>query len=313
MTSRRQTVGSPVPVVDESWWASVLAEEGRHGPVSVHAPHPVKDADEALRPVVDWEAVKEMYTRDRIVSMKVTGSNRGGVLVEGSGVSGFVPFSHLLDLAGKGALADRESSLAEYVGRDIKVKVIEFVPEDGRVVFSQRAALAESGRRTALFDSLKPGARIMGQVTNVTDFGVFIDLGGVEGLVHISELSWGRVVHPSQIAQVGQSVEVQVLEIAPERCRVALSLKRLSPNPWKNAETDFPPEAIVPATITTITSYGAFARLQAGVEGLIHASEMDLQPGVHPRDVVSEGQAVQVRVLHVDADHQRMGLSLRLD
>lgn len=313
MRSRRQTMKSPVPEVDESWWASVLAEEGRHGPVSSNPQHAVKNADEELKPAVDWDKVKEMYDHDQIVSLKVTGHNRGGVLVEGSGVSGFVPFSHLLELAGKGELADRESSLAEYLGRKINVKVIECVPEDGRVVFSERAALAESGTRAVLFESLKPGSRVTGLVTNVTDFGVFVDLGGVEGLVHISELSWGRVVHPSQITQVGRSVEVQVLEIAPERCRVALSLKRLSPNPWKNAETHFPVGAVVPATITTITSYGAFARLQAGVEGLIHASEVDLKPGAHLRDLLSEGQAVQVRVLHVDADRQRMGLSLRLD
>jgi small subunit ribosomal protein S1 len=232
-------------------------------------------------------------------------------LVEGENLSGFVPFSHLVELAGKVDL-DREVCLAEYVGRSINLKVIECVPEDGRIVFSERAALAESGKRAALFKSLKSGASVKGQVTNVTDFGVFIDLGGVEGLIHISELSWGRVVHPCHIAQVGQTLEVQVLDLAPERCRVALSLKRLSPNPWENAETDFPVGAVVPATITALTSYGAFARLQAGVEGLIHATEMDLPAGIHLKDNLAEGQSVQVRVLHIDADHQRMGLSLRV-
>jgi small subunit ribosomal protein S1 len=313
MTAQRKVQESPMPAMDDSWWESVLAEEGRHG--SASSARPVKregTTDEPAKPAANWEQIKDLYSRDQIVCLRVTGFNRGGLLVEGDDLSGFVPFSHLVDLAGKTDV-DRESSLAEYVGRSINLKVIECVPEDGRIVFSERAALAETGKRAALFESLKAGATVMGQVTNVTDFGVFIDLGGVEGLIHISELSWGRVVHPGHIAQVGQTLEVQVLDLAPERCRVALSLKRLSPNPWKHAETEFPVGAVMPAVITTITSYGAFARLQAGVEGLIHASEMDLQPGAHLKDILSEGQTVQVRVLHVDADHQRMGLSLRLD
>jgi small subunit ribosomal protein S1 len=135
----------------------------------------------------------------------------------------------------------------------------------------------------------------------------------VEGLIHISELSWGRVMHPNQIVKMGQSLEVQVLDLAPERCRVALSLKRLQSNPWLSAATDFPEGRVIPATITSVVSYGAFARLEAGVEGLIHASEMPLSDGQTVKDFLSEGQAVQVRVLHVDASHQRMGLSMRLN
>jgi ribosomal protein S1 len=150
-------------------------------------------------------------------------------------------------------------------------------------------------------------------VTNTTEFGAFVDLGGVEGLIHISELSWGRVTHPSQIVQLGQDVQVKVLELAPERCRVALSLKRLLPNPWENSVSEFPVGKILPATVTTVVSYGAFARLDAGVEGLIHVSEMPLQPGQAVRDWLAPGQPVNVRVLHVDALHQRMGLSMLLD
>jgi small subunit ribosomal protein S1 len=142
---------------------------------------------------------------------------------------------------------------------------------------------------------------------------VFVDLGGVEGLIHISELSWGRVVHPSQMVQIGQEIEVQVLELAPERCRVALSLKRLQPNPWDSASLEFPEGRLVSATITTVVSYGAFAKLDAGVEGLIHASEMPLAEGQAVKDLLSEGQSVQVRILHVDAAHQRLGLSMKVD
>ena len=207
----------------------------------------------------------------------------------------------------------REDGLESYMGRMLRLKVIECAPEDGRIVFSERAALAEPGKRMDLFKTLAPGQTITGMVTNITDFGVFIDLGGVEGLIHISELSWGRVSHPGQIVELGQEIEAQVIEISPERCRVALSLKRLLANPWEKADTDFAVGQIVPATITSVVSYGAFARLEVGVEGLIHASEMMLNNGKTVRDVVSEDQEVQVRILHVDAVNQRMGLSLNLD
>ena len=208
---------------------------------------------------------------------------------------------------------NREDGLESYVGRTLRLKVIECAPEDGRVVFSERAALAEPGKRMDLFNTLESGQNITGTVTNITNFGVFIDLGGVEGLIHISELSWGRVAHPSQIVKLGLDIEAQVLEISPERCRVALSLKRLLPNPWEKADTDFAVGQIVSAIITSVVSYGAFARLEAGVEGLIHVSEMSLDGGETVRDVIGEEQEVQVRILHVDAANQRMGLSLNLD
>jgi len=193
------------------------------------------------------------------------------------------------------------------------LKVIECVPEDERVVFSERAAQAETGKRAEIFNALKPGKNVKGVVTNITDFGVFIDLGGVEGLIHISELSWGRVSHPNQIVKIGSTVDVQVLELAPERCRVALSLKRLLPNPWANASVEFPEGCVKSATITSVLSFGAFARLDAGVEGLIHASEIPQPEGISLKEFLSVGQKVQVRVLHLDSMHQRMGLSMRIE
>ena len=303
-----------MPDIDESWWDSVLAEEERYVAPTVKQAKvdaPVKVDDPKLNP--DWNEVRDLYHQDRIVDLEVTGYNRGGVLVEGDGLYGFVPYSHLVEMAASPEKQSREDGLETYVGRTLSLKVIECAPEDGRVVFSERAALAEPGKRMDLFKTLEPGQNIKGTVTNITDFGVFIDLGGVEGLIHISELSWGRVSHPSQIVELGQEINAQVLEISPERCRVALSLKRLLSNPWEKADTDFAVGQIVSATITSIVSYGAFARLDAGVEGLIHASEMPLDGGKSVRDVISEKQEVQVRILHVDAAHQRMGLSLNLD
>jgi small subunit ribosomal protein S1 len=142
---------------------------------------------------------------------------------------------------------------------------------------------------------------------------VFVDLGGVEGLIHISEVSWGRVSHPAQFVKIGETLVVQVLDLVPERCRVALSLKRLQANPWTNATTEFPVGQVLPATITSVLSFGAFARLDAGVEGLIHASEIPQSEGKPVKEILAEGQRVDVRVLHVDAAHQRIGLSMRLD
>jgi small subunit ribosomal protein S1 len=313
---------SAMPVIDEGWWESVLAEERRHTPprplqgAAKPKPVPLSKAEAvpiAETPQTNWVLLKELYAKDRIITMKVTGHNRGGLLVENDGFSGFVPFSHLIELAGREHETDRDLSLESYLGKTLSVKVIECVPEDGRVVFSERAALAEPGKRAELFHNLQAGSQVKGVVTNITDFGVFVDLGGVEGLIHISELSWGRVSHPNQIVKLGQEIAVQVLDISAERCRVALSLKRLTPNPWERASTEFPVGTIHNAVITSVLSYGAFARIEAGVEGLIHGSEIVLEPNQTPREVLVEGHAVRVRILHVDAAHQRMGLSMLLE
>ena len=320
--SAKRKYENTMPTTDEGWWESVLAEErlhaaSRHPQPAAAKPRPAaqeqtESVEEAEHVQLNWDEIKELYDSDRIVSMKVTGHNRGGLLVEAESLSGFVPFSHLIELAGKDD-QDRDVSLESYNGRLLNLKVIECVPEDGRVVFSERAALAEPGRRSLLFHTLEPGSYVKGTVTNITDFGVFVDLGGVEGLIHISELSWGRVTHPNRIVSLGQEIEVLVLEVSVERCRVALSYKRMVPNPWERAEADFPVNSVLPAVVTSVLSYGAFARIDAGVEGLIHASEMPLEANQSPRDFLTDGQEIQVRVLHLDSAHQRMGLSMQLN
>ena len=172
--------------------------------------------------------------------MKVIGHNRGGLLVERRWVLRVYPIFPPDRTGGQRARHRSRCQPESYVGKVLNVKIIECAPEDGRVVFSERAALAEPGRRAELFHNLQQGSQVKGIVTNITDFGVFVDLGGVEGLIHISELSWGRVSHPHQIVKLGQEIDVQVLDISAERCRVALSLKRMTPNPWERAATDFP-------------------------------------------------------------------------
>lgn len=312
---------SAMPLIDEGWWESVLAEERQHTqprpPQGIMKPKPVPVANPEPLPAVqavqtNWDLIREIYSKDRIITMKVVGHNRGGLLVENDDLAGFIPFSHLIELAGKEHEADRDECLEAYFGEILNVKVIEYIPEDGRVVFSERAALAESGKRPELFHDLQTGLHVKGTVTNITDFGVFVDLGGVEGLIHISELSWGRVSHPNQLVKLGEEINVQVLDVSAERCRVALSLKRMIPNPWEHASIDFPVGSIHDAMITSVISYGAFARIAAGVEGLIHASEMVLEPNQSPREILFEGQGLKVRILHVDPAHQRMGLSLLL-
>jgi small subunit ribosomal protein S1 len=320
MAGEKDKKNNPMLVIDEGWWESVLAEENRSSPPPSRMAGNKREVREEAnndssdnKVIVNWDEVKELYMGDRIIDLTVTGHNRGGLLVEGGGLFGFVPFSHLVDLAGKPETADRDRELEGYVGRTLHLKVIECVPEDGRVVFSERAAQSEPGRRAELFQSLHAGQRTNGVVTNITDFGVFVDLGGVEGLVHISELSWGRVSHPSQFVKLGETIEVQVLDLAPERCRVALSLKRLLPNPWTNAAAEFPAGSIKSATVTSVLSYGAFARLDnVGVEGLIHVSEIPLAEGTSLREALREGDPVQVRVLNLDAAHHRLGFSMKL-
>jgi small subunit ribosomal protein S1 len=315
-------IESSVPSLDESWWAAVLAEEEEYSSsFSTRHSFPQSESKSGSpsagkTPAVDWQTALDVYERDETVCLGVTGFNRGGLLVEGAGLQGFVPLSHLVDLSGEKPDVDQakiSALLAAYTGRLLRLKIIECEPERGRVVFSERAALAEPGRRNQLLDVLKHGDIVHGVITNITDFGVFVDLGGVEGLIHVSELSWGRVRHPSDAARIGDEVKAFVIQVDKERSRVALSLKRLYSNPWDTAEVRYRPGQVADAVITSLVAFGAFARLEEGLDGLIHISEI-APPGekVNPRDILQEGQNVRVRILHVDAGHQRLGLSLKL-
>jgi small subunit ribosomal protein S1 len=321
------------PQLDESWWDSVMADESRH-PLPRHQPARPVSATTSMPPreevppgesgpaarsvdsgrplVTDWERAQRIYDEDQIITLRVSAHNRGGLLVETDGLHGFVPFSHLVGMSALPDGEERDRFLLAYEGRELRLKIIECAPDEARIVFSERAARADAGCRNRLFSELKAGDRLSGEVTNITDFGVFVDLGGVEGLVHISELSWGRVLHPSHVTSLGQQLEVLVLDVSAERCRVALSLKRLQPNPWENAEERHVIDSVAPAEITTLSSYGAFARLEEGLEGLIHASEIPLPPDMTVKDYLTVGQKVDVRIIQLDSGRQRLGLSLIL-
>lgn len=313
----------PLPL-DEAWWAAIMAEEEtREEGSSQRANHFTQPRGKtpASHPTarvgtINWRRARLIFERDETVCLQVVGYNRGGLLVEGEGIQGFVPVSHLLDLSpqtGEDDVSndDLSSQLVSYGGRTLRLKVIECDPQRGRIVLSERAALAEPGRRNILLNELKQGDCVYGTVTNITDFGVFVDLGGLEGLVHVSELSWGRVRHPCDAVKVGDEVRAHVIQVDKERSRVALSLKRLYPNPWETAEERYHPGQEVEAVITCIVQYGAFARLEEGLDGLIHITEMKLgSENAGPDDILHEGQRIKVRVLHVDAVRQRLGLSL---
>jgi small subunit ribosomal protein S1 len=316
-----QGINEGPPPLGESWWEAILAEDEAMGKPFSGRPlaQPGTEARASQQSLsnepapVDWERAVQLYEDDGAIQLLVTGSNRGGLLVSGDGLQGFVPLSHLVEMPGEKIAADQEQWLEKYVGQSLQLKVIECDQERGRVVFSERAALAEPGRRNLLLQELKPGDCVMGTVTNITDFGVFVDLGGVEGLVHVSEISWGRVRHPADVVSLGQQVQVYIIQVDQERARVGLSLKRLCNNPWATAETRYYPGQVTEAVVTSIVSFGAFARLEEGLDGLIHISEISAADGTAaPGEQLREGQQVRVRVLHVDGARQRLGLSLRL-
>jgi len=313
--------GDMPPPMDEAWWSAVLAEDEAGGNLdsSRTLQHselaPTNDDQQANidESEPDWEVAAQVYEQDQVVKLDVCGCNRGGLLVQGENLNGFVPISHLVEMPCNPE--NVESVLEEYINQTLHLKIIECDQERGRVVFSERAALAEPGSRKLLLENLEPGNCVIGKITNITDFGVFVDLGGVEGLVHVSEISWGRVHHPTDVVSLGEEVTVYVIQIDKERARVALSLKRLYPNPWDTAQTKYHPGQITDATVTSIVPFGAFARLEEGLDGLIHVSEIPEagKETSHPDNLLSEGQVVTVRVIHVDAKRQRLGLSLVLD
>jgi len=309
--SREEWGESQPPAMDESWWAAIMEEEEQ----ASASRRPVIDEEER-RGVrqgspEDWQWAQSLYQTDDVVELPVIGYNRGGLLVEARNLRGFVPISHLTDIDPMLDEMARIERLDSLVGERLCLKVIEFDPERGRLVFSQRAALAGPGRRVELLSNLEPGDRVRGKVTNITRFGVFIDLGGVEGLIHVSELSWGRVRHPSDVVHCGEELEVQVLSVDREQDRVALSLKELLPDPWEKVEETYSVGQIVEGVVTNVVKFGAFVGLEEGLEGLIHVSELGDGNFLHPRNVVQEGEMVRVRIIHIDAAARRLGLSLR--
>ncbi len=301
--------------VDEGYWQALLQDAEANVPGESSERTTTADRvgnGSAPRPIDQlWEAARQACDCDEILEVNVTGFNRGGLLVDWGGLHGFVPASHILNMPNVTDDDQRRAEFEKRVSQIVKGKIIELDRAHGRFVLSERLAYNDRTRVELLLADLQPGQRRCGVVTTVCDFGAFIDLGGIEGLAHISEISWGRINHPSDVLRSGQSVEVHVMTVDREQRRIALSLKRLCPDPWVTVPQRYQLQQLVEGTVTTVVDFGAFVRLEEGVEGLIHISELAEGNFLHPRNVVHEHETVRVRVLSVDVSHRRLGLSLR--
>src|SRR5215467_4942911 len=260
-----------------------------------------------------WRIAQEQYERGDLLEAKVIDFNKGGLIVDLDGIRGFVPISQILNLKREDTAdsAETNAKLQAMVGRALQLKIIEINRNRNRLILSERLAVQEwrTKRREELLNELQVGEVRKGTVSNLANFGAFVDLGGADGLVHISQLAWSRVNHPSEVLHVGQEVEVQVLSVDKEKKKIALSIKRAEVDPWTTVEQRYTPGQLVTGTITKIAPFGAFARIEDGIEGLIHLSE--LTPGMDPKANLHEGQQLQLRILRIDAERRRLGLSLR--
>ncbi|QPC80696.1 S1 RNA-binding domain-containing protein [Phototrophicus methaneseepsis] len=319
--------------IEEGYWASLLNEGEYTESVSDHFDEKdythqqdlfydtgdddhLADPDDTYLPEPtedDWASIDLIMQADEVLNLKVVGYNRGGLLVDWRSLRGFVPASQLLNFAGEDHSEERRDLLVSRVGEMISLRVIELDPEKNRLIFSERAAQADAGTRNSLLQSLAAGDVIEGCVTNLCDFGAFVDLGGIEGLIHISELSWGRVGHPGDMLARGDMIRVFVLEVHPDEARIALSIKRLNDDPWKTVGQRYQVGQVVRARITNVVDFGAFACIEEGLEGLIHFSELAEGHFLHPRNVVAEGDIVQTRILSINGQQRRLGLSLRTE
>ncbi|PWH20783.1 MAG: 30S ribosomal protein S1 [Ardenticatenia bacterium] len=259
----------------------------------------------------DWAKARRMFESGELYEGIVSGYNKGGLIVNFGHVRGFVPISQL-ESGRDAAKTGDESAWRQLIGQKLRLKIIEIDRQRNRLIMSERAAMQEwrKGQREQLMNSLKEGDVLTGRVSSLVDFGAFVDLGGADGLIHLSELSWMPVSHPREVVNVGDTVQVYVLHVDHARQRISLSLKRLQQEPWTQVLGQYEIGQIVPATITRLASFGAFARV-GEVEGLIHISELTDENIAHPREVVQEGDAVQVKIIQIEPERRRMGLSLK--
>src|SRR6266511_1834761 len=259
-----------------------------------------------------WRRLQQSFDNSEVIEAKVINYNKGGLLVNLDGVRGFVPSSQVSGIS-RGPETQKQSDMAKMVGTSLPLKVIEINRNRNRLILSERQAVQEAreGRKDELLSALKEGDVRTGRVTSVCDFGAFVDIGGADGLVHLSEISWSRVKHPSEVLKPGDPVQVYILSVDNERKRIALSIKRTQNEPWTTVSERYHLGQVVEGTITQLATFGAFARIEDGVEGLIHVSEMGDGRVQHPRDVVQEGDLIQARIIRIDPARKRMGLSMR--
>ncbi len=251
-----------------------------------------------------WKNIERAAESGEPVDGRVIEVVKGGLILD-LGVRGFLPAS-LVDIR-------RVQDLDEFLGQELRCKVIELNRARNNVVLSRRAVLEEERKeqRQQILDRLVPGAVVEGQISNIVDFGAFVDLDGMDGLIHISELSWSHVNHPSEILEVGQTVKVKVLDIDRNRQRISLGLKQTQNDPWQQVLASYHENDVVEGRVTKVVTFGAFVEILPGVEGLVHISELAQHHVENPREVVSQGQAVNVKIIEIDGERRRLSLSLK--
>jgi len=266
-----------------------------------------------------WRAMQERFDAGEIVEAKVIDHNKGGLIVD-LGVRGFVPISQIVDFPRRprdeqprDAAQEIAEKLQPFVGRTLRLKILEVNRKANRLILSEKVALYEERRekRDELFSSLQVGQRVTGVVRSIAPFGVFIDLGGIDGLVHKSELSWNKVNNPETAYAIGEEVEAEVIDINHERGRISLSIRRLQPDPWQESVAKYQIGDLISGTVTKLVNFGAFVRVEEGLEGLIHISELSNQRVAHPGDVVKEGEVLKLKIISLDSERHRLGLSLK--
>jgi small subunit ribosomal protein S1 len=253
---------------------------------------------------IAWKAIESAHEQGEPVTGRVIEVVKGGLILD-LGVRGFLPAS-LVDIR-------RVQDLDEFLGQELRCKVIELNRSRNNVVLSRRAVLEEERKadRQRILDALNPGDVVEGVISNIVDFGAFVDLDGMDGLIHISELSWSHVNHPSEVLEIGQTVSVKVLDIDRDRQRISLGLKQTQADPWQQVLESYHEGDIVSGKVTKVVTFGAFVEILPGVEGLVHISELAQHHVENPREVVSQGDTVNVRILEVDAERRRLSLSLK--
>jgi small subunit ribosomal protein S1 len=251
-----------------------------------------------------WKRIEQAAESGEPVEGIVIEVVKGGLILD-LGVRGFLPAS-LVDIR-------RVQDLDEFMGGTLRCKVIELNRSRNNVVLSRRAVLEEERRemRQAILDRLSPGDVVEGTISNIVDFGAFVDLEGIDGLIHISELSWSHVNHPSEILEIGQDVRVKVLDIDRERQRISLGLKQTQSDPWQDVIDAYDQGDVVQGRVTKVVTFGAFVEIVPGVEGLVHISELAAHHVENPREVVSQGETVQAKIIEMDAERRRLSLSLK--
>jgi small subunit ribosomal protein S1 len=263
---------------------------------------------------ISWENVEKLVAGDTVIDSKVIGFNKGGLIVGVEGLRGFVPSSQISAMRRSQSTGETpEQRWQKMIGQPISVRVIEVDRERRRLILSERAASTESRQsiKERVIEELEEGKVYTGRVTSLANFGAFININGADGLVHLSELSWDHIDHPREVLEVGQEIKVKVINVDKDKKRIGLSVRALQSDPWRSRVEKYSVGQLVEGIITRLTKFGAFARLEGDIEGLIHISEIAEHRIEHPKEVLKEGEVKSLRVIRIDPDQHRIGLSLR--